>query len=179
VSPVALAETSGQAFSLKDIRRFMDAGEVPSAEQADANGPFVLAYAAELSRAAAGSKSRAQGSRLVVAGSANLAWSRNWREPTLLANRLFVESALGWLAARPPLVSVPEKSAAPVGLSLTEESLSEVWRYVILYMPGAATLLGVYVLLRRRSVERKSRRAAAERAASSAGAHGKKDRLER
>jgi hypothetical protein len=35
--------------------------------------------------------------------------------------------------------------------------LSEVQRYVLLYMPGAATLLGLLLVYRRRSVERKSR----------------------
>jgi hypothetical protein len=170
--PVALLETSNQAFSLKDIRRFMDVGEVPSAEQADSKGPFVVAYAVELPSRAGKTQTQTHASRLVVAGSANLAWSRNWREPTLLGNRLFMESALAWLAARAPLVSVPEKAAAPIGLSLSEESLGEVWRYVLLYMPGAAVLLGVYVLLRRRSVERKSRRAAGERKASSSTGRG-------
>ena len=53
---------------------------------------------------------------------------------------------------------MPEKPEREVGLSLSEESLGEVMRYVLLYMPGAAGLLGAFVLLRRRSLERASRR---------------------
>ena len=56
------------------------------------------------------------------------------------------------------MLSVPEKPEREVGLSLSEESLGEVLRYVLLYMPGAAGLLGAFVLLRRRNVERQSRR---------------------
>jgi hypothetical protein len=112
------------------------------------------------------------GPRLVVAGSANVVWSRNWREPTLLGSRLFIESALSWLSARPVIVSVPEKASHDVGLSLTEESLGEVQRYVLLYMPASAALLGVLIMYRRRSAERKSRRVdpkSRERQAGDAG----------
>jgi len=95
---------------------------------------------------------------MVVIGTANLVWSQVWRDPALNGNRLFVESALSWLATRPAIVSVPEKPAHDIGLSLTEESLSEVWRYVLLYMPGSAALLGIVVMYRRRMAERRSRR---------------------
>jgi hypothetical protein len=56
------------------------------------------------------------------------------------------------------MISVPEKPEREVGLSLSEESLGEVMRYVLLYMPGAAGLLGAFVLLRRRNLERAARR---------------------
>jgi hypothetical protein len=151
-----LLETSAHAFALEDIRPFMQSGELPSPERAKKKGVLTLAAASELEQK--DKKPGRHGPRLVAVGSANLLWSRNWREPNLLGNRLFVESAIAWLVSRPALVSVPEKASQPVGLSLTEESLSELWRYVLLYMPGAALLLGVYVILRRRSVERRSRR---------------------
>jgi hypothetical protein len=93
-----------------------------------------------------------------VVGSSNLAWSRNWRDPAALGNRLFVESAVSWLAERPLLVSVPEQATHEVGLALTEESLGEVMRYVLLYLPGSAAALGLLVMLRRRAGERRSRR---------------------
>jgi hypothetical protein len=70
---------------------------------------------------------------------------------------MLVESALSWLAAKPAIVSVPEKPSHPAGLSLTEESLTEVLRYVLLYMPGSALFLGALILLRRRQTERRSR----------------------
>lgn len=87
--------------------------------------------------------------RLVVIGTSSVLWSSTWLEPSLLGTRQFVENALSWLAAQPTLVSVPEKRAQPAGLFLTEESLSEVQRYVLLYVPLAVALLGAFVVLRR------------------------------
>ena len=53
---------------------------------------------------------------------------------------------------------MPEKTEHEVGLSLSEGTLGEVLRYVLIYMPGCAAALGAFVLLRRRSVEKKSRK---------------------
>ena len=76
-----------------------------------------------------------------------------------LGNRRLIENAISWAAARPSMISVPEKPEREVGLSLSEESLGEVLRYVLLYMPLSAGLIGAFVLLRRRNLERQSRRA--------------------
>jgi ABC-type uncharacterized transport system len=150
-----LLVTSAEAFALKDVRPFVDQGKPVEKSPGDPGGPFTVAYAVELPKAAG--SSAAHGPRAVFAGTANLAWGRNWREPTLLGNRLFVESALSWLAARPALVSVPDKQSYDVGLALTEDSLGEVLRYVLVYMPLSAAALGVFVMLRRRSKEKRSR----------------------
>jgi hypothetical protein len=66
---------------------------------------------------------------------------------------LLVESALSWLAAKPEIVDIPERAAVPAGIRITEESRSEITRYVLVYMPLAAGLLGIAVALRRRSTE--------------------------
>jgi gliding motility-associatede transport system auxiliary component len=150
-----LLVTSDQAFSLKDVRPFVDQGKPVEKSPSDASGPFTIAYAVELPKPA--SSKASHGPRAVIAGTANLAWSRNWRESTLLGDRLFMESAVSWLAARKTLVSVPEKPAHDAGLGLTEDSLGEVLRYVLIYMPLSAAALGAFVLLRRRSKEKKSR----------------------
>jgi nitrate reductase gamma subunit len=71
---------------------------------------------------------------------------------------LLVESSVAWVAARPAIVSVPEKPARAVGLALTEESLGEILRYVLIYMPGTAALVGFMLLYRRRAQEKRSRR---------------------
>jgi hypothetical protein len=113
----------------------------------------VLAVAHELSPAKDGPPTR-----IVLVGSATVAQNRSFREAALYGNRLFVENALAWVAARPTLVSVPEKPPREIGLSLSQESLGEVLRYVMIYMPVTAALLGAFVLLRRRAVETRSRR---------------------
>jgi hypothetical protein len=152
---IPLLATTPEAFSVRDVRPFVEQGKAVEKGPGDASGPFNVAYAVELPKPAA--KSATHGPRAVIVGTANLGWSRNWRDPTLLGDRLFVESAISWLAARPTLVSVPEKAGFDAGLALTEDSLGEVLRYVLIYMPLTAAALGVFVLLRRRSKEKQSR----------------------
>jgi nitrate reductase gamma subunit len=86
-----------------------------------------------------------------------LAWNRNFQDPALYGNRRLIENAISWVAAHPVMISVPEKPERDLGLSLSEESLGEVARYVLLYMPGSVALIGAFVLLRRRNVEKRSR----------------------
>jgi hypothetical protein len=146
--------TSKESFAITDIRAAEGrAGELEPKDP-NASGPYYVAMASQL-----GKKSDSQrGARLVVVGSASLAWSRNWRDPALLANRLFVENAVAWLTSVPALVSVPKQQSHPAGLSLTEDSLGEVLRYVLLYMPGTAVGLGFVVVWRRRKYSSKPKR---------------------
>jgi hypothetical protein len=157
-APKALAKTSERAFSVSDVRPFVEGKAVPGSDRAKRKGPFTLGYAAELPRRPDQPAPAERGARLVVVGTDNIAWTRSLRDPSLFGNRLLLESAFGWLAARPPLVSVPAKPAQSAGLALSEDALGEVWRYVLVYMPGAALLLGLYVLMRRRAHEKRSRR---------------------
>jgi len=48
---------------------------------------------------------------------------------------------------------VPEKPSVAAGIRVNEEARSDVRRYVLLFMPLAAALLGIAVALRRRSTE--------------------------
>jgi hypothetical protein len=92
----------------------------------------------------------ARPARAVVLGSASVLWTRTFEDPALTGTRRFVESALSWLVTRPALVSLPPKPARQVGLRLTASSLSEVARYVLVYMPLTALLIGGLSLYRRR-----------------------------
>jgi hypothetical protein len=151
-----LLVTSPKAFSVRDIRPFVEEGRAVEKRAGDASGPFNVAIAAELPH---GGKAP-HGPRIVIAGSASLAFGQSWRDAALIGNRLFVESALAWLAAQPSVVSVPEKPSHAAGMSLTEDSLGEILRYVLVYMPVTALLLGGLILYRRRVSERRSRRIA-------------------
>jgi hypothetical protein len=150
-----LLTTSQAAFSVQDVRPFIEEGRAVEKRQGDASGPFVIAAAAERP-ILEGSKEK-HGPRLVVVGTASVAFGQSWRDATLIGDRVFTESLLSWLAAKPAIVSVPEKATHPAGISLTEDSLQDVLRYVLLYMPGSALGLGTLLLFRRRSTERKSR----------------------
>lgn len=156
VRPVTLLATSQESYAVSDIRPFVEENQPLEKGPNDKTGPLAVAMAAELPKPA-GSEA-ANGPRIVVAGSANLAWGRNWREPGGIGARVFVESAVSWLAARGTILDIPEKPAQEAGMRLTEESMNDVLLYVLLYMPGASLVIGFAVLYRRRSVERKSRR---------------------
>jgi hypothetical protein len=140
-----------------DAARLAASGADLDSIEHDTEGPFTVAYAVELGLS---SKDKRAG-RLLVIGSASPLLGATWQDATLAGTRRFVESAVAWLVSRPTLVSVPEKAGRPVELRFTEESLAEVVRYVLVYMPGTALALGALILYRRRS-------ASAARAAPSA-----------
>ncbi len=144
-----LLGTSERAFSVANAALLANAGVDIDDIQHDGDGPFLVAMAAELEAPASSDK---RGARLVVIGSASPLLGNTWQDPTLAGTRRFVESALSWLVSRPNLVNVPAKPGRQVELRFTEESLSQVVRYVLLYMPGTALALGLLILYRRRFV---------------------------
>lgn len=146
----ALLETTDQAVALDNLEPILERRADLALDQKRSRQ--VLGVAHELP------PSGAVPTRLVFVGSATVAQNRSFRDPALYGNRLFAENAVAWVAARPTLVSVPEKPPREFGLSLSQESLGEVMRYVLIYMPATAALLGAFVLLRRRAIEARSRR---------------------
>ncbi|MES1178343.1 MAG: GldG family protein [Myxococcales bacterium] len=156
-SPAKTLLTSTEnALSLRDLSSLLDPNHKDDPIENAPRAQYVLAVAAELPKPA-GSTNK-YGPRVVLVGAANLVWGRNYSDSSLYGDRLFSENALSWLSSRPALVSVPEKTEHDVGLSLSDATLSEVQRYVLIYMPGCAAALGVFVLLRRRSLEKQSRK---------------------
>ena len=107
----ALLKSSAEAVALEDLALVLDGkGTPPDAARAER----VLAAASELEKPKGSSEKHGQ--RAVVFGSRSLPWTRSFRDPALLGDRLLVENALAWVAARPAIVSVPEKPARSVGL---------------------------------------------------------------
>lgn len=151
-----LLETSGNAVALTSLEALSSAEKRAELGRDQPPKSYGLAAARELAKPAQ-SKSQ-HGPRLFVTGASNLAWNRNFQDPSLYGNRRLIENAISWVAARPSMLGVPDKPTREVGLSLSEESLGEVMRYVLLYMPGSAALIGAFVLIRRRNTERRSRR---------------------
>jgi hypothetical protein len=141
-----LLVTSNRAFGVLDPARLAADGVDLDSVPHDSDGPFSVAFAAELGPS---SKDKRAG-RLVVIGSASPLLGATWQDATLAGTRRFVESALAWLVVRPSLVNVPEKPGRQVELRFTEESLAEIVRYVLVYMPATALALGALILVRRR-----------------------------
>jgi hypothetical protein len=141
-----LLGTSKEAFGMTDFFAWVQKGGPPEKTRADKPGPLALAMAAELPKK---SNSSPHGPRMVVVGSTSVALGQSWQERVLRGGAIFTESCLSWLSAEPPIVDVPDKPAA-AGARINEASLGELFRYVILYLPGAILFAGMAVYLRRR-----------------------------
>ncbi len=135
--------------------------DAPQKKTGDLGGPLVVAMASERPKT---SPSAAHGPRVVVIGSASPLTSPTFREPLPLRGAaLFVESAISWLASKPQVLDVPEKSAVAAGIRITDDDRAAVRRYVLFLMPGTVAALGVVIALWRRRTEGASGRKAAER----------------
>lgn len=148
-----LLVTSEHAEALRTFRG-LAAGKVVGTTAAPRQ--FVMAVAGQYQER--GSERQADGGRrqgrLVAVGTPSVLWSSTWQEPALVGTRRFVESAVAWLSAEQPLVSVPEKPSQAAGLSLTEEGADEVRRYVLLYLPLTMAAMGALIVWGRRREER-------------------------
>ncbi len=148
-----LLVTSEAAFARRNIVGAAAWTDAPPRDALDPSGPFVVAMASERPRLAPGAP---RGPRAVVVGSRFILAADNWRQPRPLHGAAFlVDSALSWLAARPEVVDVPERAEVAAGMRVSEAGRAEVQRYVLLFMPLAAALLGAAVWAWRRSAENK------------------------
>ncbi len=150
--PSDLLVTSSQAFGVTSVTGAASwPFEGPERAARDLPGPLVVAMASERGKLNA---KAAHGPRVVVVGTASVLQPLNWAEPP--ADRgaaFFVESAISWLSARPIVMDIPDRPATLGAIRISEDSRTEIWRYVLLYVPGSAALLGLAVALRRRSTE--------------------------
>jgi hypothetical protein len=148
-----LLVTSAGSYAKLDLAGASDWQGAPARAAGDPSGPFVLAMASERPRIGPAAP---HGPRAVVVGSRYIFAEDNWRQPRPLHGAaFFVDSALSWLAARPEVVDVPDRAEVSAGIRVTEEDRAEVERYVLVFMPLAALLLGATVWAWRRSSENK------------------------
>jgi len=145
--------TSEKAYGLVNMNGAADWKDGPKKRPGDLSGPLFVGMAAERPKI---SPNAPHGPRVVVIGSASVLTASTFREPLpLRGSALLVESSISWLAAKPQVLDVPDRSAVPAGLRLTAEDRSEVLRYVLVFMPAMTALLGVAIGLWRRSTEGK------------------------
>jgi len=157
-TPSDLLSTSSKAFGLTNVSGASEWKDQPQKRPGDLAGPLVVAMAAERAKT---SPSAAHGPRVVVLGSASPLTSPSFREPMPLRGAALVaESALSWLASKPQVLDVPDRTAVPAGIRITEEDRAAVRRYVLFLMPGTVAALGILVALWRRRTEGKPSKAA-------------------
>jgi hypothetical protein len=150
-SPSDLLQTSQKAFGLVNIAGASEWKDAPQKKAGDLGGPLAVAMAAERPKT---SPSAAHGPRVVVIGSASPLTSPTFREPLPLRGAaLFAESAISWLASKPQVLDVPDKTAVPAGIRITDDDRAAVRRYVLFMMPGTVALLGIVIALWRRRTE--------------------------
>ena len=150
-APVELLATSPEAFGLTSIVGAAEWKDAPTKRPGDLGGPLSLAMAAERPKV---DPSAPHGPRVVVIGTASVLTGSTFREPLPVRGAaLLVESAISWLAAKPQVLDVPERSAVPAGIRITDDSRAEIRRYVLLFMPATVALLGIAVALWRRAGE--------------------------
>lgn len=142
-----LLGTSGKAFAVGDASVLAKPGAPVEELTHDAEGPFVVAMAAQLE----GPPPERRGARLVVLGSPSPLLGGTWQDPSLAGTRRFMESVVAWLVSRPRLLALEDKPERQVDLRFTEQSMREVARYVLIYMPATALCLGGIILYRRRA----------------------------
>ncbi|MBX3215116.1 MAG: GldG family protein [Labilithrix sp.] len=150
-SPADLLLTSQRSFGLVNISGASEWRDAPEKKAGDLGGPLPVAMAAERAKT---SPSAPHGPRVVVLGSASPLTSPTFREPLPLRGAaLFVESAISWLASKPQVLDVPDRTAVPAGIRITEDDRAAVRRYVLFMMPGTVAALGIVIALWRRRTE--------------------------
>jgi len=155
-----LLGTSDKAVGLTNVVGAADWKEPPPKRPGDLGGPLVLGMAAERPKLA---PSAPHGPRVVVLGTASVLQTSTFREPLPVRGAaILAESSISWLAAKPQVLDIPDKASVPAGIKMSEESRSELRRYVLLFMPGAFALAGVLVALARRAGEKEKKKDEAE-----------------
>ncbi len=150
-SALDLLATSDKAFGVTDVSGAANWNGAPDKKATDVPGPVVLAMASERPKLTANAP---HGPRMIVMASASFFVGQNWRET--LADRgaaLFLDSAVSWLAAKPEVLDIPERQSLSLGVKMSEASIADVRRYVLIYMPLAIAVLGGTILYLRRKGE--------------------------
>ena len=166
VQPIPILKTSARAFGMTDFHAWARRGGDPTRGPGDREGPLSIGLAAELPSSSMTTSNLVEpdplepspveqnhGARLVVLGSANYALGQNWRDIALRGNAVLTANILSWISSYQPIVDVPAKITPAATLRITESSLNEIVRYVLIFMPGAALLLAIAMYMRRRSRE--------------------------
>ena len=145
-----LLVSSDQSFALHDVASFIASKEEPKKGPGDRAGPLDLATATTRDKSVGGARVLVIGSSTPFVNAAYLDPS-----PTMTLSRTLGLLWVSWLTARPPILDLPPKPSVQIAMHMTEEDITAVGRYVLLYMPLAAALVGGAVWMRRRATEGK------------------------
>lgn len=140
-APAELLSTSDGAFGVVHVDEDTAWTEMPNKAPSDLSGPLPLAMASERPKLG---PNAAHGPRVVVIGTSSVL-ARAETDPLMIGAGYFAEGAVSWLAARPPVLDIPDRPAITAGVRLTEASQREVDRYVLFLIPLTFVALGIVV----------------------------------
>ena len=149
-SPQELLVTSDQSYALHDVVSFLASEQEPRKGKDDRSGPLDLAEITVRDPSVGGARAIVVGSSTPFINTAYLDAS-----PLMTLSRTLGLIWIAWLTARPPILDLPPKPSVQIAMHLSEDDIGSIGRYVLMWMPLAAGLLGGAVWLRRRSTEGK------------------------
>jgi hypothetical protein len=133
-----LLTSSRKAITLTDV------SSLASPQSAESESSYVVAMAGLVER------NGAPANRVVVMPT-NLVQNRTFDSPALVVTQAFTDSVTSWLTEESAFnIEYTPRRPRPLGLSLSEEEMTQIIRYVLYVMPLSVLVSGFGVFLMRR-----------------------------
>ncbi len=137
--------TAGQGYWGETKYQDMETTGVSYDPKADISAPLTVAAAAE--KGALPEESvKVDTSRMIVTGNSDFLTNEALNE----ANVDFVVAGLNWLLNREELIGIPPKAEEQFTLNLTEEAMKKIELLVLVIMPAAVAMVGMFAWAHRR-----------------------------
>jgi hypothetical protein len=146
LKPEPLLQTSKKSFGAKNYWNRSEADRDLTPTASDNEGPLTIASATERPKL----PGKDRGARVVVIASAVPLWGATLTTPELYGTSLFTDGAISWLAGHEQFLDIPDKPIKTTGLRLTEEALTQTFRYVVVLIPFLTAVAGIFIFYRRR-----------------------------
>lgn len=143
----ALVQTSDDGWGETNLAMLLR-GDPVALDDADSPGPAVVGVAVEAEAVAAESNEEDTPQyRLVVFGDSDFLTDLDISNA---GNSVLAANTFNWLTAREDLVGIPPRDVEQVSLFLSQKQMRNLLLLVLVAMPGAAILAGIFIWRRRR-----------------------------
>jgi ABC-type uncharacterized transport system involved in gliding motility auxiliary subunit len=143
----ALVQTSDDGWGETNLAMLLR-GDPVALDDADSPGPAVVGVAVEAEAVAAESNEEDTPQyRLVVFGDSDFLTDLDISNA---GNAVLAANTFNWLTAREDLVGIPPRDVEQVSLFLSQKQMRNLLLLVLVAMPGAAILAGIFIWRRRR-----------------------------
>lgn len=143
----ALVQTSDEGWGETDLGMLLR-GEPVALDDADSPGPAAVGVAVEAEATGVESDDEETANyRLVVFGDSDFLTDLDISNA---GNAILAANTFNWLTAREDLVGIPPRDVEQVSLFLSQKQMRNLLLLVLVAMPGAAIIAGIFVWRRRR-----------------------------